>query len=430
LKKRWWIFAAAALILARFLLAPNIIGYEVDMNFFRDWSAKLAEGGLKNIYSSGIYVDYPPVYLFVLYLLGNISRAFGLKAFETGYVILMKSPALLADIGLALLAFYTTRKFSTQKSPYALFVILLCPAIAINSVFWGQVDSIFVLFLMISLIFVIQNKLPLASVFFTISVLTKPQALIFAPLLLFPFLAETTTAKGWKTIGISAASAFMVMFLLCLPFANTLNPFWIVEKIKSTMGAYKYLSLNAFNMYFIAGKNFIAEATALPALDLSASEAEKFWGAIKILVPVLVTAATGLIWWKSGFRQASVFNRAKIIFFSGFLIMFTVFMLTPEMHERYSFPALICLYFAFAASGNRLLIPLMCAISLTLFANCYWLLAYLKVGGGNWLALGNWINSHGQLFACINLFALAYGYIITPIIIKLRGITTTKESSI
>ncbi|GHV16792.1 hypothetical protein FACS189425_01730 [Clostridia bacterium] len=390
MKKAIWAVLFVVLVALRFILAPNIVGYEVDVNFFNDWSKLLLKVGLINVYTSGEFMNYMPVYLYFLYAIGWLSKAFTLVPFETAHTILNKTPAILADLGLVWLAATACSAKYIAKFPNKtiMLMMLLCPAIAINSVFWGQMDSIFMLALVTSIILLGRGKLEWSAVLFTTAALIKPQALIFAPLFLFVFWE----AKSWKRLGFSAIYALATLLLICLPFSKTgLNITWIFEAIINTLGTYSLISMNAFNTYFLVGLNWKQEISPL-------------WGVVKVLVPALLMAYTAFLY----------FKKKTNLFYLGFILSFGVFMLLPEMHERYSFPALICLYFAFASTGDKKLLPLLYTIVITLFANCTWLLAYLKLGGGDWTLLGGWLNAHGKLLSGINLAAFVYGVCVLP----------------
>src|SRR5438477_4285509 len=82
---------AVALVL-RLLIAPYV-GFKGDLRLFQIWAGRLADVGPHHFYVEGQFQDYPPGYLYVLWLTGKISAT-------PGYVLL-KLPAIVADLGLA-----------------------------------------------------------------------------------------------------------------------------------------------------------------------------------------------------------------------------------------------------------------------------------------------------------------------------------------
>jgi len=63
-------FAVAFLI--RVLIAPHA-GFYGDLRLFQAWAGQLADVGAQDFYDQGQFVDYPPGYLYVLWVTGKIS---------------------------------------------------------------------------------------------------------------------------------------------------------------------------------------------------------------------------------------------------------------------------------------------------------------------------------------------------------------------
>ena len=66
-----WILAAGFII--RVILAMSIEGFSTDIGLFRFWSQKAAED-LFHMYHGDFYLDYPPGYLYVLFLVARQPR--------------------------------------------------------------------------------------------------------------------------------------------------------------------------------------------------------------------------------------------------------------------------------------------------------------------------------------------------------------------
>ena len=64
------IFAAALLV--RIIIAVMYRGYEVDINCFVSWSDMVFNDGFGAFYKSESFTDYPPGYMYILYLVGAI----------------------------------------------------------------------------------------------------------------------------------------------------------------------------------------------------------------------------------------------------------------------------------------------------------------------------------------------------------------------
>ena len=91
------------------LLLP-LSGLGNDIGAFSAWSQRLADIGPGEFYESGYFADYPPGYLYVLWLVGTIGQS--LQPL-TGVDItpgLVKIPGVLADAGVAWMLFAFARR--------------------------------------------------------------------------------------------------------------------------------------------------------------------------------------------------------------------------------------------------------------------------------------------------------------------------------
>ena len=91
-------------------------GFRIDVGDFTAWAQRLAERGPGEFYDPSYFSDYPPGYLYVLWLLGSIGRA--LQPLILGVDItpgLVKLPGILADAGVAVMLFLYSRRFLDGK---------------------------------------------------------------------------------------------------------------------------------------------------------------------------------------------------------------------------------------------------------------------------------------------------------------------------
>src|SRR5262249_21748739 len=61
-------------LIVRLILAPRV-GFYGDLRLFREWAGRLDAVGPRHFYVKGQFQDYPPGYLYVLWLTGKISSA-------------------------------------------------------------------------------------------------------------------------------------------------------------------------------------------------------------------------------------------------------------------------------------------------------------------------------------------------------------------
>ena len=303
--KTFYIFASAAVII-RLLCAYFYFGHKTDVNDFLAWSDMLYRGGLPSFYASDGFTDYPPGYMYILWFIGLVKNTFSVGG--SAAVLLVKLPAIAADVYTsALLAEFLTKK----DCPNGMAVLLLFnPAAIINSAFWGQTDSIFTLFIVLSVIALTDNRILRAYIFFAAAVFIKPQSCMYAPLYIY-FLIDGIKKGHIKehmsAIGISLAAIFALM----LPF-GVRN---VIAQYIDTLGSYAYASVNAFNVWAALGLNW-HELTPL----ISAA------GTVFIFA---ITAAA--------FYLLNRKERENKYFDTAVFICFSVFMLSVKMHERYAY---------------------------------------------------------------------------------------------
>ena len=108
------LLAAAGL---RILFACTYRGFETDTNCFFSWAHMLWKNGISNFYSPDYFCDYPPGYLYILWLLGGLLDAFGLNSITGASLLIIKTPALLCDLTAGYLIYhYAGKHFNLPKS--------------------------------------------------------------------------------------------------------------------------------------------------------------------------------------------------------------------------------------------------------------------------------------------------------------------------
>ena len=131
----------------------------------------------------------------------------------------MKVPATLADLGIAVAVVWWFRD-RPKLAVLAAAAVLLWPAVWYVSAWWGQYESIYVLFAVLALL-AARARLPLVTAaLLAVSLMTKPQALPF----LVPFAAWFLATQGWRGTLKAAVVGAVVVVLLWLPFVPPADP--------------------------------------------------------------------------------------------------------------------------------------------------------------------------------------------------------------
>lgn len=342
-----WLVLGAGLLL-RLVLAPTMQGHPVDYTDFSLWAQRAYETGLNGFFEDGVFADYPPGYIYVLWVLGMLKSALGLGFGAGPEILLVKLPALLADLAAGWLLYDLARgRFGTRLSAFLAALYVFSPAVWLDSALWAQVDSVMTLLVLLAVRALTQSRYASGAAWLAVAVLVKPQAVLFLPLLLFALLRSRKPADWLKAAGAGIGTAL----LLLLPFAIGREPSWIIEHYKNMFASYPYATLNAFNLYGLLGYNGIETTRTWLGLELST------WGNLGALAALV---AMGLICWKKG-REG--------LYLAAFAGASLVFLLKTGMHERYLYPALAFALAAFIVSGSKRLLALYGALTLTVLAN-------------------------------------------------------------
>lgn len=239
-------------------------GLRDDLDQFVLWVHGIAIGGLGNAYDQNL--SFPPVMAYLWGFLALIQPAFQTvtDASDPGIRALMKLPASLADIGLALLALYALRD-RLAWGVVAAIAILLIPAVFDVSAWWGQYESIYLLFALAAVVFALEDRNPLAAAALALALMTKPQALPF----LVPFAAWFWARGGPRGFVTAAAIGLGVIVLVWLPFIPAGGPANYLRNLAEYQGdIFAILSLRAWNLWWLvqeafAGGQFVADDTAV-----------------------------------------------------------------------------------------------------------------------------------------------------------------------
>lgn len=361
LYSKWVSIAIGAAFILRIWIGLTAQGYQNDMNTFIAWGQRMLDLGPGKFYEEGYFADYPPGYLYILYILSAVRGALGFTHDSGGENLLFKLPAILSDLVLGYLIYQMSRKKLGTGIAFGLMLLFLFnPAVLINSSAWGQADSFFLIFLLLSIHGAANQRFVRSAIMFALATLIKPQALIFTPVLLFAFYHH----RAWKQLGLGAVYGLGIFGLLAAPFFwNNGGLVGIINLYKSTLSSYPYTSVNAFNLYALTDPLW-------SSLDLTwLGITYRVWGFIFILVAVAVAAYYS-------FKKDQM-DLSKS-YFIGMTLIVVVFVLGTKMHERYMFPALILCMFTYIASRDRRFLTLFLGFSLTQYINVSYTLSHLN----------------------------------------------------
>ena len=363
--RRLWLLLAAALA-ARLLLMPLPDPFDADLTtFWLPWMAYGAGHGLAQLYQHGApLVNYPPLYLTLLVGLGKL---YGLLVPGFAYTplqsVLIKLPAVLADLAIAVLLYAAARSLALgdrSEGPrwfplLAAGLWALNPAILYVSAFWAQVDSIHTLWMLAALLAALARRWGWSGVFMGLALLTKLHAAVLLPLLLVLAWRHSRRAVLMGALGLAGTLA-----LGLLPVVLGGAGDHVLAAYFGSVGFYPKLSVNAFNGWFLV-QSLSAQVFGRDLLDTArvVGPVTLRWVGLGLLAvyaallmgrlwPALQPPTAGRPWLGAATRL--------LVFFAAGLLVFGFFSLPTEMHERYGLPALAFLALP-AARWRRVLWP-------------------------------------------------------------------------
>lgn len=397
-KNYLWIALVLFLALGlRIILACKCRGFLVDVGCFYGWANRVFEGGFANFYAEDVFTDYPPGYMYVLYLVGALLHLFESEYLSASCLLIVKTPAILCDLALGVTIYRLALKKCDEKKAAILSAFYLFnPTVCQNSVVWGQVDSVFVLAVVLMCV-LLQNKKTIPAYFvYVVGVLLKPQTLVFTPLLLLG-IYENVFSDGFdlkKTLKnlVGGLVAIGSMFLVCIPYG--------IDKILNlyvdTLGSYPYVSVNAYNFWALLGKNW-------------ASQEDKFFGMMQFkhvgtLVIVTIVILSALIFLKLKKRE----DRYWI---TGAFIITTMFLFSVRMHERYLYPVMIFLLLAYVVNNNMISMAIYIGMSIFHYLNVWHILSFYDPSNYDGKALPIRAISLGTVLTAVGLYWYIIGLI-------------------
>ena len=377
-------------LLIRLVASAFSMGYGNDVALFEYWGTTASNGLFDTYNVLRDNIDYPPGYVYILFLCGWLNKLLG--ASTVGYHIIIRLPAVLCDCGISYFIYLLCRDRVPKHWTYFFTALwIFNPLSFLDSTVWGQVDAVLTLALVAALYLITRDKFVLSAVVFGGAVMLKPQAIIVLPVLCFALFKN----KKVSTFLYSALAGLGTAIGVALPFALNVDmtnsymveritpilqmlhadgggtvtklatPFaWILSLFMGTAGHYDYACVNALNFFFALGANWKKDSEPLMGLTYFR------WGMIFI---VLATALTWFLYIKTKKSQSLPFMASAVI-------LSLVANFGPRMHERYFFPAVVFILIAAVLRNNKTLLGLAVASSTAGFFTVLEILVDLNLG--------------------------------------------------
>jgi len=401
----------AAILVAGLLLRIFIAGIYLplsglanDVGSFSAWGQRMAAMGPGGFYEEGYFADYPPGYLYVLWLLGTAGEALRPLVGQNATGGLVKIPAILADVGVAWMLFAIGRRWGGQLIDRTRFratpetlglaaaaIYLFNPGVIFDSTVWGQVDSVGTLVLLGTIYALGRGWTEAAAAGAVLALLVKFQFGFLVPIVaivglkrhLFGASADPVHdgRRDYLRVLTSLAAGLVTLVALIAPFGMSVyapSPtgkacfgFPAADPVTSLIGkfceasqTYQGMSIGAINIWrnpwtglgdsLFRGDDNVVGLT-LGGLALTWQQ-----------VGTLLFAAVALL----ALVQVARRDDLRGVLLAALVIAIAFFVLPTRVHERYLFPA-VALAIPLVFSG-RWWPWITGALSALLFLNIYW----------------------------------------------------------
>ena len=380
----------SAFILRLMIGAGYLNSYDTEWNIM--WGVQLGDGFLL-AYNHVNELDYPPLYLYPLWLVGRLVSIPRIGGYPPFRMLAIKFFPCLADSLTCAVLYRLTCRRNKKLGLLAASLWAVNPAVVFNCACWGQTDCVMI-FMASLLMLALEEKHVLASgVLWAALFSTKLQGLYLTPVVGMEVLTVCFGSLHPKEFSLSAVrkpavtrfcgfifGAAYTLVLIYLPFmiGSGLSPchgetgffakfFRPITVYSEGVAKYPYCTLNGDNIYALFGLNGVKDdLQILPGLRVSTV------GTVFLLLSM------------AGVVAVYVFGRRRSHWLAGFLFMECVFMLTCRQHERYQIIVLLLLIGACTRLADRRLLTLFSLQSLAIFFNQFRVLSAVRENTNWW----------------------------------------------
>ena len=320
-----------------------------DTYYFADMTYLAFDNKLSEFYASSVARSFSPGITYIFWILGCIYTVTGIPYLSGIFLLLLKLPAILCDMAAGYLIYKACLKV-TKENRALLFsaLYLFNPVILVNSSVWGQMDSIYTLAAALMCVFLTEKKLVHATAAFGVGFLFSPLMIWFLPLLLIGFIDQVFLHDfTLRRLGYHLSVAICtVSCLLLVSVPLDLNQ--VYTRYMEQLFSQDYAAVNVFNLWGLLGQNWISQDTMTILLSIRQ---------LGTIISLIIAVAAVLLF----FRLQGIRSR---YFLTGAFLTVSMFLFSTGVHERYLYPAILLLLFAYLEQPFRELYVCYIAFSL------------------------------------------------------------------
>jgi hypothetical protein len=263
-------FIVALLVGAACRAAALPLPGTLDVGSWKIWSYNATAHGVTGLYGVGgsppdrrlldfhgaeTTVDYPPLALYELGVVGHIYRAARHGRFpdDAALTPTIKAAPIAAEAGLVLTVFFVLRRTAgVSAARLAAAGIWLNPATIYDASVLGYLDPLFVLPAVAALFAAIVGWPALAGALIAAAVLTKAQAVVIVPAVALAVWTSGNRTLGVRRLTAAAAGGAAMTALAVAPIVAAGAWFNMIGALES-LARHDMLSANACNLWWIVG---------------------------------------------------------------------------------------------------------------------------------------------------------------------------------
>ena len=276
-------------------------------NFLVPWWNKIAELGPDAV--STQVGNYNIPYQFLIYLMQNISPFSTISSYKIlscifDYVLAIACGLLVIEL-----------KKENKKIIFSLVysVVLLFPTIFLNSAIWGQCDSIYCSFIILSILFLVKKRFSLSFILLGLALAFKLQTIFIFPIFGFYYFRN----KEFSIIKIFSLM-MLSMYVACSPGLLVGRGLLEPIKIYIIQSNYEYLWLNFPSFWSLIALSDIGTHSLFKTIGV-----------------ILAASILGIGLFFATYKKIKI-NHSNIILIAIWTV-YTCLLFLPNMHDRYAY---------------------------------------------------------------------------------------------
>lgn len=337
-------------------------GFAGDLRSFQQWAQSFAVSGPEEFYAADPDANYPPLAILVLGAVRAVAQWWaGMHggSVEHGFLVLIKVPAVLADVVTTGLVYLIGRdRYRPSVGLLAAGLYAVLPPVWYVSALWGQIDSVMIVFVALALYALCRRAHLIAAVAGVLAMLVKPQGVLVLLVVVVVVVAELAgrsapgpDASGRRRIGRLVAIGLVSAVVLVAPLTwfgyRRLGPWTVpvvgdlagfVDQAVATGALFPVLTANAYNGWALVGE---------PSLASSIGSGRALWWS-DALPPAEGWPASGLVGLAALVAAVLlvlggllVRRDTTAVLFGWTVLSFAFAVLPTRSHERYLLPAFV-----------------------------------------------------------------------------------------